>query len=202
MDFVDRFDARYPGARVSKYDTLLFPDPEGLLTIEFLVRHQQLLRTEIHLIKPYQWIARLPVDLPTLLEQLGRPDEVLMLFGGPPLFFDLYLVYADQGMMISYYGIYQNADIVSKDTPLLICLQPHTIDLQQVDIWIEDPLKRTSINERLSKIKEERDIRPLWDIERIGGLSITDFTDFFLEHPQECLPLKSASELREMGYIF
>jgi hypothetical protein len=206
-EFLAQFDFDGSQAQLRRFETgsyglFLFFESDGLLSIDLSLEEQRLSLTHIGISSPHAWLSQTPYDLPLILDQMGTPDDIFVLFGGPPLGFTLVLVYNDQGMLFRYQADYLNTELVDSGAPLSICFQSDVVNLRQIDVWLQSPNNDTLVEEYQPDLREDREIRPFWNIEQVANVSAEEVTNFFLENTQGCLPTQSFSDLREMGYQF
>jgi hypothetical protein len=206
-EFLTQFDSEDENVQLRRFETggyglSLFFKPAGDLSLVFSVENQLLSLTKIDIASPHVWLSQTPYDLPIVLNQLGSPDDIFVLMAGPPLRFSLVVLYNNQGVMFRYRATYRDTELVSKDEPLPICLHQEVVDLEEIDIWLQSTNSTSLVEEHQPDLRDEREVRPFWNIQRTANISVEEFTDFFLENPQSCLPTRSFSELQEIGYQF
>ena len=203
--FVSQFDVDNEAVRLHQferaYSLSLFPEPGGLLLLGFVIEDDKLSYTTVGISSVHDWLSQIPYDLPDLFSTYGEPDDVFILIAGPPTWFTLILPYNEQGFMLRYSATYDDRELASNNEPLPICLNQEVVDLEQIDLWLQNPGELELVESHQPDLREDREYRPWWSIQRMASVTVAQFTDFFVSNPQGCFLIPSLTELREQGYV-
>lgn len=205
-DFMEQLEADESMMQLRPYEDSgfgmsIFFEPAGLFSINLQAQDEKLDSITLGISNAHEWLPQIPYNLPEVFTIYDEPDDVYVLVSGPPIGFALVMPYNERGFMFRYTAFYDDTELASNNEPLPICLNQEIVDLQQVDIWLQSPNEAEVIEINQPDLHDDREIRPWWNIQRMANVTVTEFADFFVSHPQECLLIPSLAELREQGYV-
>ena len=181
-----------------------FFHPDGLLMLGFSIsdHSHRLNQTSIILTDPHVWLPKSVLELSEVLKSLGLPTDVFVLIAGPPLRYSLLVLYNDQGVMIRYdIDIEYDPFNIDVDAPLRIC--PSTQETKSIYAWLQNPDSEAPVEENQPDLREaDRPTRTFWPLYRMTGMTVEEFTEFFLENPDGCIEAPSLAALQEKGYQY
>lgn len=174
----------------------------GNLNVIFRFIDNVLVRMDIEFFKAVNWLDVNPFTLSELLHTYGEPTDVYLRYSpAPTIGYALAVAYGEHGFIVEYvYGSNASAEErLTNEGQLLVCNVDPTNDLIYLTLQLDGqpiPLIETI----QPPIDDESVFRPYWNIEDMAGLSIEEFTKFFVRNPEGCIEIYSLSDLREQGY--
>jgi hypothetical protein len=169
----------------------------GSIDIVFRIENDVLVRTEIRLLEPTEWLTNNPFLLHELLEALGQPTDVYISYSAASsINYNLAVVYNDIGVMAEYVFM-PNSDNVTVDTRIQIC-SPDRAEYS-IRVWLQS--EDSEVVDNLSPApKDTSSYGAYLDIEQMANINIETFTEAFVGVPDGCIEALSLRELREQGY--
>ena len=190
----------------SSYDTIgeeyrltIALEPAGAWTLYLPIESERLNIIIVDFFQNYAWLKEPVYDFAYIFATYGLPDAIFISIHDENwLNINIIFVYDAQGFVIKQDIWYeQNALSIEDNIPL--CLGHDGIHLDHTQLWIA-PGSGHVIDEYPPINHEPTSLRYL-SIEKLASVSIEEFANFFLEHPDRCFTLPSLIELHLGGYI-
>jgi hypothetical protein len=175
---------------------------KGHLWVEIFTENKTLQRIRLYLGEPNLWLSQNMLDIPNVIHDLGAPDDVFMVFLGPPSQFIVVLVYNVKGVLIQYWGEFIEQDN-DPDEPQQICFSRDKADIYHIDVWLQNPEANELVEQHIPDLRDaSRDTRPYWPLEKVAGINPTQFAELRRDDPDHCITTLSPNELKALGYVF
>lgn len=176
--------------------------PQGNFSAAVYLRSKKIQSLILDLSSPEQWLSSNPFTFDKVIDQLHTPDEVYILFSGPPAGYTLLLVYENERIIFQYRFEVNTPEIFEADTPIPFCtIESSVTQLIRLSITVQDS---TYDQWRLNVVPglfDERQTRPwkrLSDLTEFNRVSLFDN----LSSDTECVDLTTFGMLRNSGYQF
>lgn len=176
-------------------------DPQGNFTSSIYYQTERIQAIELDLSSPEDWLATNPYTFDELLSQLSKPDEVYIIFFGPPAGYTLLLVYESERIVFRYRFIVEIPERFDGDAIPFCTLESSVTTLTRLSISVRNSDEDNWLLDIVPDLFDDRETRP-W--RRISDLTTFDHLNLFdnLRSETECLDLTTFEALQEMGYQY
>lgn len=173
----------------------------GYFRIGFVLENDILQQISIRLVQRDHWLPQNRFSPPQLFKELGTPDEIFISFSGPPAGYDMVFLYAKAGVLVQTYSVIKEEDRDGRN-PIPLCFDWYKVGrYQEFSVLLRTPADGKLLESFPSKLPgNPRLPRAFLPLQKLTGITVAQFVEFFEQHPNDCINSPSFLELRDKGY--